>query len=250
MEIITLNSDNIAKEHICCAIADKKCQAGYEAKKEFLTQQFDRGYVFKKFDVRGKVFIEYVPAENVWAPVHAPGYMMINCFWVSGKYKGQGYGKQLLQACLADSKDKNGVVVVTGEKKRPFLNDKKFFQRQGFERCDVGPPYFELWYKKLKPDAPDPVFKSVTKEAVCKNKEGLTVFYTNSCPFTEYYVNTELKRIADNKGMPLKIEKISSVEQAQNHVIPFTIFSLFYQGRFVTHEILSEKRFEKIMSSL
>lgn len=62
-------------------------------------------------------------------------------------------------------------------------------------------------------------------------------------------MNTELKRIAENKGIPLKIEKINRVEQAQNHVIPFTIFSLFYQGQFVTHEILSEKRFEKIMAS-
>lgn len=176
MEIITLNSDNIAHEHICCAIADKKCQTGYEAKKEFLTQQFDQGYVFKKFDVRGKVFIEYVPVENAWAPVHAPGYMMINCFWVSGKYKGKGYGKQLLQACLTDSKDKNGIVVVTGDKKRPFLNDKKFFQRQGFERCDVAPPYFELWHKKLKTDAPDPIFQPATKEAVCENRGGLPCF--------------------------------------------------------------------------
>ncbi|MEM9982573.1 MAG: hypothetical protein AAF734_08760, partial [Bacteroidota bacterium] len=62
MEIIQLNENNIADEHICCAISDKKCQTGYQAKKDWLKQQFKEGYVFKRYDVRGKVFIEYVPA--------------------------------------------------------------------------------------------------------------------------------------------------------------------------------------------
>ena len=46
-----------------------------------------------------KFFIEYVPAEYAWLPVTAPNYLMINCFWVSGQYKGQGHGYNLLQFC-------------------------------------------------------------------------------------------------------------------------------------------------------
>ena len=47
METITqLTASNIAAEHICCAFSDKKCAAGYQAKKEWLLQQFDEGYVF------------------------------------------------------------------------------------------------------------------------------------------------------------------------------------------------------------
>jgi len=56
-------------------------------KKQWLTREFDNGYVFQRLDERAKVFIEYGPAEKSWIPVTAPNYMMIGCFWVSGKYK-------------------------------------------------------------------------------------------------------------------------------------------------------------------
>ena len=85
---ITLTKENIATKHICCAFSDKKCKESYELKKEWLRKEFDNGYVFRRLDERAKVFIEYVPAEKAWVPVDAPAYLMINCFWVSGQYKG------------------------------------------------------------------------------------------------------------------------------------------------------------------
>ena len=36
---IILTEENMAKEHICCAFSDKKCAAGYELKKEWLTKE-------------------------------------------------------------------------------------------------------------------------------------------------------------------------------------------------------------------
>ena len=46
---------------------------------------------------------------------------MINCFWVSGQYKGQGHGYNLLQSVMEDAKKqkKNGLVTVVGAKKNP-----------------------------------------------------------------------------------------------------------------------------------
>lgn len=87
---ITLTKENIADEHICCAFSDKKCKDSYELKKAWLKKEFDNGYVFRRIDERAKVFIEYGPAEKAWVPVSAPNYLMINCFWVSGKYKDAG----------------------------------------------------------------------------------------------------------------------------------------------------------------
>ena len=247
MDIIKLNEENINDEHICCAISDKKCKAGYEAKKEWLKSEFSKGLVFKKLNIRGKVFIEYVPAENAWSPIYAPDYMLINCFWVSGKYKGNGNGKRLYEECLNDSKDKNGIVVITGKKKQPFMSDKKFFQKQGFELCDTAEPYFELWHKKFKKDAPVPHFLDCAKKGECDNKKGLTVYYTNACPFTEYYVNTELVNVAKEKGHKLKVVKIDNIKQAQNHFVPFTNYSVFKDGKFVTQHILNEKYFSKFI---
>lgn len=244
---INLNQDNISEEHICCAFSDKKCSEGYLAKKEWLKNQFKDGYVFRKLDERGKIFIEYVPAEKAWVPINAPNYMFINCFWVSGKYKGQGHGKALYEYCLKDAKDMNGLVVVTGSKKQPFMSEKKFFKKQGFVLADTAWPYFELWYKPLKENAPIPQFKEIAKNGKNDKEDGLVVYYTNACPFNEYYVNTELKNIATKKGVKLTIKKLETREQAQNHFVPHTIYSVFYHGKFVTQHILNEKSFDKFI---
>ena len=39
-------------------------------------------------------------------PIEAPGYMYINCLWVSGSFKGHGYSSDLLSECIEDSKEK------------------------------------------------------------------------------------------------------------------------------------------------
>ena len=246
-KIITLTPENMAEEHICCAISDKKCKDGYEAKKQWLQSQFADGFVFKKLNVRGKVFIEYIPAEKAWAPVDAPGYMMINCFWVSGQYKGKGNGKRLLQECVSDSAGKNGIVAISSPKKQPFLSDPKFFKKQGFEVCDTAEPYFELLVLKLNKDAPDPKFMECARKGENDVKEGLTVYYTNGCPFTEYYV-AELEVVAAEKGHPIKAVKIESREQARNHFVPYTNYSVFRDGKFLTQHILNEKYFDKFIT--
>jgi hypothetical protein len=92
-KIITLDQSNIDKEHICCAISDKKCKDSYELKKDWLRQEFENGYVFRRINARAKVFIEYVTAEKGWVPIDAPNYLLINCFWVSGQYKGKDTAK-------------------------------------------------------------------------------------------------------------------------------------------------------------
>ncbi len=249
MDFVVLNKDNIADEHICCAFSDKKCSEGYAAKKHWLSERFKEGYIFRKLDARGKVFMEYCPAEFAWNPVDAKGYIMINCFWVSGKYKKSGYGRQLYELCENDSKSKNGIVVITGKKKMPFLSDKKFFEKMGFELCDSAPPYFELWCRKFNSKAPEPKFRDSVRDAECDNKNGFTAYYSNACPFTEYYVKTELARVCDERNFNLKIIKIDTMEQAQKHVVPFTIFSLFLDGKFLTHQILSEKMFDKLVAA-
>jgi ribosomal protein S18 acetylase RimI-like enzyme len=250
MEIVTLNESNIGQEHICCAISDKKCVEGYNLKKDWLKQQFKRGYTFKKYDVKHKVFIEYGPAKDAWYPIDASNYMLINCFWVAGRYKGQGYGKKLLMECLNDAKKMNGAIVLSSNKKRPFLADKKFFIKQGFEVCDTAPPYFELLVKKNVAHAPEPKFRKNAEKNKIENEKGLTVLYTNQCPFTEYYVNEELQTIADSYKIPLNIIKITSKKDAQNMPSAFPIYNVFYNGEFLAHEILSKKRFDKLWEGI
>jgi GNAT superfamily N-acetyltransferase len=248
VEIVKLNQDNLAAEHICCAIADKKCLEGYRLKKEWLKSQLDFGYTFKKYDVRHKVFIEYAPAENAWAPIDAPGYLLINCFWVAGSYKGQGYGQKLLQECLDDAKNKNGVAVISSNKKRPFLSDKAFFLKNGFVLCDTAPPYFELLAKRFN-DADWPKFREKAKKGRYENEEGLKIIYTNQCPYTEYYVN-EIMEAAGEHGIPFQKVKLDRREDARDLHTAWSMYSVFYNGEFVTHELLTRNRFEKLWNTI
>ncbi|MCX7747752.1 MAG: N-acetyltransferase [Clostridia bacterium] len=248
MDIITLDLANIDSEHLCCALADKKSEEGVQRKKEWLKERFNDGHVFKKLNVRGKVFIEYVPSENAWCPIEAPGYLFISCFWVSGSFKGKGYGNALFEECVKDAKNKNGIVVLVGKSKKPFLSDKRFFIQRGFEVCDAASPYFELLVKKFK-DAPMPLIKDCAKKAQCENKEGLTVYYTAQCPYTCLYIE-EAKRFAEDHRIPLKAINIKTKEEAQNLPVPFANYSVFYHGKFVTHEILTRSKLESLLAKV
>lgn len=77
---------------------------------------------------------------------------------------------------------------------------------------------------------------------------GIRKNHTSQCPFTAKYVPL-LEEMAEKRGVDLHVVHIQSREGAQNAPSPFTTYSLFYDGGFVTHEILSEKKFEKILVS-
>lgn len=251
-KFLTITNENIAREHICCAFSDAKCKAGYALKKAWLAKELGNGYVFRRLDERAKVFIEYVAAEKAWLPVHAPGYLMINCFWVAGQYKGRGYGKALLQTALDDAvlQRKHGLVTVAGTAKLPFMSDTKWLLRQGFEPVEKLPSGFSLLVRKINPSAPAPAFKACAAACECPDKEGLVAYYTNRCPFTEYYVRGSLAAVAGSKGIPLKIIRLETREEAQEAPTPATVFTLFYNGKLVTTDlsVCTGKRFDKLMS--
>ena len=248
MDFIQVQNNNISEEHICCGFSDKKCEAGYQLKKQWLTKEFDRGYKFRKGNVRHKVFIEYGPAENAWYPVIAPGYTMLGCFWVAGQYKGKGHGKELLQQCLKEAEHTNGVIALSSKKKTPFLSDPKFLKMNGFEVVDAAPPHYELLVKKNDKNAPDPKFMEHVKNNRLENKKGLTVFYTNQCVFTDYYVNVEYRKIAEKFNLPLEIIYIKTKEELKKLPSAFPIHNIYLNGEFLTTDIQTVSRFEKLMS--
>ncbi len=251
MEYVKLNPNNIDNQHICCAISDKKSVEGYAAKKSWLKEQLEQGYTFNKLNVRGKVFMEYCPSEIAYLPLVADNYMVINCFWISGKYKGCGHGKALLEQCIEDCKKQNkaGIVVLCSDKKRPFVSDKKFFLKHGFEICDKAKPYFELLYMPLKDNVEKPMLMNTVKKAVCEDNGGFKVFYSHQCPYMTYYVELQ-KKVANAHHVPYEAVLIDSKEKASNSPSPFTIYSLFYKGKFITQELMAEKKFTKTIEGL
>ena len=160
MDYIRLSPENLESEHICCAISNAK-DPQVIAKKQWLAERLGEGMVFLKADARGKCFIEYIPAENAWAPIDAPGYMFIDCLWVSGSFKGHGYSNDLLNECIRDSREKgkSGLCILSSAKKRGFLADPKYLKYKGFIKADSAEPYFELMYLPFDPSAPAPRFR-------------------------------------------------------------------------------------------
>lgn len=246
MNYIRLTAENLDSEHICCAISNNK-DPQVSSKKAWLKERIGEGLVFLKSEERGKCFIEYLPAEYAWAPVEADGYLFIDCFWVSGQFKGHGYSDDLLSACIKDCKKlgKRGICVISSPKKQPYLSDPGYLAHKGFVVCDSAEPYFTLMYLPLESGAPAPAFKAQVKKPAIE-QGGYVLYYSHGCPFTAKYVPL-VEKVAAERNVPFESVRLDTREKAQNAPAAWTNYALFYNGKFVTNEILSEKKFAEMI---
>lgn len=246
MEYIKVTKENLETEHICCAISNNK-DIQVLSKKAWLRERFEDGLVFLKSTERGKCFIEYIPAENAWNPIIANGYLYINCLWVAGSFKGNGYSTDLLNACIEDaqSKEKYGLCILSAAKKKPFLADPKFLRYKGFIPCDEADNGIQLWYLPLVKDASLPKFKDCALHPHI-DEMGYVLYYTNQCPFNAKYVPV-LEKIARERSVPFKAILLQTKEEAQNAPTPITTYALFFNGGYLTNEQMNDKRFLKLL---
>lgn len=249
MTYINLTPEQINSDHICCAFSDKKCAEGYQLKRNWLTEQHDSGYRFLRLDERAKVFIEYGPVETAWLPITAPNHLALGCFWVSGKYAKNGHGKKLLTKVIETAKDqgKSGIVAVTAKKKFHFMSDGRWLKRQGFTVADTLDTGFELLVLALEKKPSELKFNPSTQVGSIKMNKGITAYYSNRCPYTEFHLHTSLTESCKKRDIPLSIIKLKTLNDAQNAPSPATIFSMFYNGQFVTTDLSScmDGRFDK-----
>ncbi|MBN2796760.1 MAG: GNAT family N-acetyltransferase [Clostridia bacterium] len=236
-----VNKENLNQEHICCSLNEKKGEKTTSLKKEWLNEQFDHQLIFEKLDVRGKVFIEYMPVEYAFSPVIGHNDLFINCLWVSGQYKDQGYGKMLIERCIETAKDQNkdGIIALSAEKKRHFMVDGDHLKKMGFQVVEKYAPDFELLYyplqDKLKP-----------RLSITPFKGDHCLYYTHQCPHTEKYVQL-VKSVAESYGIDLEVIRLKTSEEAKQAPCPFTTYALFLDGNFVTTEVLTEKKFIQLL---
>ncbi len=236
--------ENIDEEHLCCAISDKKHQQGVGIKKQWLKEQIPQGHVFRKLDERGKVFIEYAPLEIAWVPVTGDNYIYIYCLWVSGAFKGKGYAKQLLSYCIEDAKKqgKSGICILTSKKKKPFLSEKKFMQKFGFEAVDDIGEYELL---ALAFDKNRPAFaKSVKKQSI--ESKDLTIYYGMQCPCIPDCIQ-QIKTHCQNSNIPVNLIAVDNLEKAKNLPCVFNNWAVFFNGQFQTVHLLNVGLLKKMV---
>ena len=250
MDTKVIDYRNFKKEHLCCVLRDRNGEGRIAAKRAWLENVFEDGLVLRKGDVKGKVFMEYIPAEDAWCPVDAPGYMFIHCYRVDPKYQGQGFDTALWREVTAECriKHKKGFCVLVGAADMPYLNKKADFEGRGFRLAAKVAPYFELWYLPLGDDAGVPSFLAEMDEAEVGG-DGFVLYYSHQCPHTAKAVPL-LEAKGRELGAELKVIRLADQKEARAIPCPYTAFALFYDKKFVTHEILTPSQFQKIMAKL
>ena len=161
---INLTPENLDGEHLCCIIRSKKAHPGVEAKRQWLADRLKEGHIFRKLNAKATVFIEYAPLETAWTPVLGDSYYYIYCLWVCGESKGKGYGRALMEYCLADAraKGKSGVCML-GTAFLDSANSASFSDDQSFifgHHMDTGGGVFAplLRYQKQEYFEKNPTF--------------------------------------------------------------------------------------------
>lgn len=240
---INITLENIESEHLCCAISDKKHQDGVNNKKEWLKDRINEGHVFRKLDVKGKVFIEYSPLEKAWIPISGDNYMYIYCLWVAGSFKGKGYGKELLLYAIEDAKNKgkNGICVISSKKKKPFISEKSFFTKYGFKVVDSIDDYELL---SLSFNNVNPSFNESVKEMKISNND-LTIYYSQQCPFTTNCIKEANEYMKETKNK-IDFFCVDSLEKAKNVPCIFNNWAVFKNGKFVSNTLLNKNSLDKL----
>jgi GNAT superfamily N-acetyltransferase len=244
VEIITLDEHNLEKVQLFCGHSPTY-RVGYIAKKQWLQKRLSEGMRYKLLTVNGHNagMIEYIPAEYGWRGVEAKGYFLIHCFWVIGRNRKHGFGRLLLENCLKDTKDSNGVVVVSS--RTHWLPTRKIFLKNGFRVIEENPP-FELLVRQFKPDAPLPRFKQVEPEL----PEGLALYFSDQCPYMQN-MPAIVEQVGVQLEIPVKIIMINKSMQVQNSPCPYGVLGIYYNNKLVDYRPTGTKKLlENLQSRL
>lgn len=244
-EFINLTVDNLTDEHLCCIIRSKKLHPGIEAKREWLSQRLTEGHVFRKLNKKATVFIEYAPVEKAWIPIVGKNYNYIYCLWTLGEDKGKGYGRTLMNYCIADSqaKGKSGICMLGSKRQKHWLTDQSFAKKFGFQVVDTTDNGYELL--ALSFDETKPYFTDTAKEESIEGSE-LRIFYSMQCPYI--YQNIEIiKNYCLEHDIAVSLIEVDTLQKAKELPCVFNNYAVFYKGKFQTVNLLDIASLKRII---
>ena len=247
-EFINLTTENLANEHLCCIIRSKKSHPGVEAKRQWLSERLREGHVFRKLDAKATVFIEYAPLETAWVPINGDNYLYLYCLWVTGSYKGKGYGKALMEYCLADAKEKgkSGICMLGAKKQKSWLSNQAFAKKFGFEVVDTTDNGYELLALSL--DGTTPRFAPNVKTPGIESKE-LTIYYDLQCPYIHQNIEM-IKQHCEESNVPVSFIQVDTLQKAKELPCVFNNWGVFYNGNFETVNLLDINYLMRILNQL
>ncbi len=244
-DFVNLTTENLTNEHLCCIIRSKKPHQGIDAKRKWLSDRLSEGHVFRKLNAKATVFIEYAPLETAWVPVIGNNYYYVYCLWVLGSDKGKGYGKLLMEYCLADAKEKgkSGICMLGAKKQKSWLSDQSFAKKFGFEVVDVTDDGYELL--ALSFDGTIPAFAPNAKKQKIESNV-LTIYYDMQCPYI--YQKIELiKQYCETNNVPVSLIQVDTLQKAKELPCVFNNWGVFYKGNFETVNLLDVSYLDRIL---
>lgn len=245
-EFINLTPESLANEHLCCIIRSKKPHPGVEAKRQWLAERLTEGHVFRKLNAKGTVFIEYAPLETAWVPVIGDNFLYIYCLWVLGEHRGKGYGRALMEYCLADARarGRSGVCMLGAQKQKAWLSDQTFARRFGFETVDTAPGGYELL--ALSFDGSVPRFAPGAKAQHISGPD-LTIYYDAQCPYIPRFVE-DIRSLCADMGVPARLIRVETLAQAKALPCVFNNWAVFYKGEFQTVNLLDAAAVRRLLT--
>lgn len=150
-----------------------------------------------------------------------------------------------MEYCLADAraKGKSGVCMLGAEKQKAWLSDQAFAEKYGFETVDTTPDGYQLL--ALSFDGTKPCFAENAKRLEIEHQE-LTIYYSFQCPYIHQSV--ELVRITCQElEVPYTLIPVDTLEKAKALPCVFNNWAVFYQGKFVTVNLLDAAALKRLL---
>ena len=245
-DMIEITADNIVEHPQAICFINPKHEF-YHKKIAWLDNQFKNGLKIKLLYFKGEKrpvgFIEYIPGDYCWRAISARGYMFIHCLWTTGKkFQRQGLGSLLIEEVDKVAENMLGVAAIVSD--RSFMANKEIFLKNGFKiLAESGDE--QLMVKQFR-DGPLPSLNNWQGELAKYKYIGLTIVYSNQCPWVARFIE-EVKPILDEEKIKPKISELKNASQAQRAPSLYGVFNLIYNGRLLADRYISTTRFLNII---
>jgi hypothetical protein len=122
------------------------------------------------------------------------------------------------------------------------MANKEIFLKNGFREVQKS-GVFTLLVKQLK-KAEAPKFRDCEKNL--SNYEGLTIVYSNQCPWVARFMS-ELPETIKGKGLKVNVVELNTAEQVQAAPSIYAVFNLVNDGALLSDHYVSNTRFLNIL---
>jgi L-amino acid N-acyltransferase YncA len=252
VRIVDVNEKNIDEQELFCKKTKKKLP-GYQNKVKWMKERFKEGLKYKVLYVKegdketSRGMIEYIPGEFNWRGIKADGWMVIHCIWVVGKAKQKGYGDKLLKIAVVDAKNQGmcGVVGMSAEK-GGWVPKKKIFLKNGFVKVDEVEPYFSLYALFFDEGAPKPHFNPISKDEQSKYSEGVSIIYSDQCPYIVDLIEDLNKEYGKDKINSIKLK--NCIEAQENSVYPYGTYCIICDGDASLYQHATKREIQKVLT--